>query len=154
MVTEIWVNIGSGNGLLSDSTKPLPELMFDWPSVKSSDIHIRAISQEMPQPSITKIHVKNYISKTSFEFPRGQWVIAKAAQLPYLHCKHTGDCGNWDSIKISRKQQCNHRWPWHKVTTRSLKTELLWYHFIITDGIAGSAFIKPDKLNPWIKDQI
>ena len=27
----------------------------DWSSVKSSDIHIRAISQEMPQPSITKI---------------------------------------------------------------------------------------------------
>ena len=30
----------------------------DWSSVKSSDIHIRAISQEMPQPSITKIHLK------------------------------------------------------------------------------------------------
>ena len=24
-VTEIWVNIGSGNGLLPDGTKPLPE---------------------------------------------------------------------------------------------------------------------------------
>ena len=30
----------------------------DWSSVKSSDIHIRAISQEMPQPSITKICLK------------------------------------------------------------------------------------------------
>ena len=30
----------------------------DWSSAKSSDIHIRAISQEMPQPSITKIHLK------------------------------------------------------------------------------------------------
>ena len=30
----------------------------DWSSVKSSDIHIRAISQEMPQPSITKICFK------------------------------------------------------------------------------------------------
>ena len=27
----------------------------DWSSVKSSDIHIKAISQEMPQPSITEI---------------------------------------------------------------------------------------------------
>ena len=35
-----------------------------------SDIHIRAISQEMPLPSITE----NYISKISFKFPRGQWV--------------------------------------------------------------------------------
>ena len=25
MVTEIWINIGSGNGLLPDGTKPLPE---------------------------------------------------------------------------------------------------------------------------------
>ena len=33
----------------------------DWSSVKSSDIHIRTISQEMSQPSIIKI-------------PRGQWV--------------------------------------------------------------------------------
>ena len=30
----------------------------DWSSVKSSDIHIRAISQEMPQPTITKICLK------------------------------------------------------------------------------------------------
>ena len=59
MATEIWVNTGSGNGLLPDGTKPLPEPMLtDWSSVKSSDIHIRAISEEMPQPSITKICLK------------------------------------------------------------------------------------------------
>ena len=28
MATYIWVNIGSGNGLLPDSTKPLPEPML------------------------------------------------------------------------------------------------------------------------------
>ena len=28
MVTEIWVNTGSGNGLLPDGTKPLPEPML------------------------------------------------------------------------------------------------------------------------------
>ena len=28
MATEIWVNIGSGNGLLRDGTKPLPEPML------------------------------------------------------------------------------------------------------------------------------
>ena len=28
MVTKIWVNIGSGNGLLPDGTKPLPEPML------------------------------------------------------------------------------------------------------------------------------
>ena len=56
MATEIWVNIGSGNGLLPDSTKPLPEPML--PCVMSSDIHLRLILQEIPQPSITKISSK------------------------------------------------------------------------------------------------
>ena len=30
MVTQIWVNIGSGNGLLPDGTKPLPEPMLTY----------------------------------------------------------------------------------------------------------------------------
>ena len=36
MATEIRVNIGSGNGLVPDSTKPLPEPMFDF---KYEDIY-------------------------------------------------------------------------------------------------------------------
>ena len=40
MTTEIWVNIGSGNGLMPDDTKPLPEPILTNQSVKSSDIHI------------------------------------------------------------------------------------------------------------------
>ena len=40
----------------------------DWSSVKSSDIHIRAISLEMPNA------FGNYISTISFKFPRGQWI--------------------------------------------------------------------------------
>ena len=30
MVTEIWVNISSGNGLLSGSTKPLPKPLLTY----------------------------------------------------------------------------------------------------------------------------
>ena len=30
MVAEIWVNIGSGNSLLPDGTKPLPESMLSY----------------------------------------------------------------------------------------------------------------------------
>ena len=30
MATEIWVNIGSGNGLAPDGTKPLPEPMLTY----------------------------------------------------------------------------------------------------------------------------
>ena len=54
MAAEIWVNIDSGNGLLPDSTKPLPEPMLT-DQLTSSDIHVREISQEMPQSSVTKI---------------------------------------------------------------------------------------------------
>ena len=70
MAAEIWVSIGSGNGLLPDSTKPLPEPMLTDHHLKSSDIHIRAISQEMPQPSITKIHLKITYLEFHSNFPR------------------------------------------------------------------------------------
>ena len=53
MATEIWVNISSGNGLLPDGTKPLPEPMLT--DHQSSDNQLRAISQKLPQSSITKI---------------------------------------------------------------------------------------------------
>ena len=42
--------------------------------MKSSDIHIRVISQEMPLPPIIKIFLKITYKKNSFKFPRGQWV--------------------------------------------------------------------------------
>ena len=41
----------------------------DWSSVKSTDIHIRAISQEMPQPPITKIYLKITCLKFHANFP-------------------------------------------------------------------------------------
>ena len=70
MRTEIKVNIiGSCNGLLPDGTKPLPEPMLTNHHLKSSDIHIRAISQEMPQPSITKIRLKITYLKFHSNFP-------------------------------------------------------------------------------------
>ena len=69
MVSEIWVNIGSNNGLLPDGTKPLPKPMFEWSSVKSTNIHIRAISQDMPQLSITKIPWKITYLKFLSYFP-------------------------------------------------------------------------------------
>ena len=58
MVIEIWVNIGSGNDLLPDGNKPLPEPMLTDHQWSPSDIHIKAISQEMPQPSIIKFRLK------------------------------------------------------------------------------------------------
>ena len=55
MATKIWVNIGSGDDLLPDGTKPFPEPMLTHP-------HLRAFSQELPQPSITEDCLKiNYL---------------------------------------------------------------------------------------------
>ena len=42
---------------------------IDWSLVKSSDSHIRAISKEMPQPSITKIGLKITYIKFHSNFP-------------------------------------------------------------------------------------
>ena len=69
MATEIWVNIGSGNGLLPDGTKPLPEPMLTDHHLKTSDIHSWAISLEMSQPSITKICLKIAYLKFHLIFP-------------------------------------------------------------------------------------
>ena len=47
MATQIGVNIGSGNGLLPDGTKPLPEPMLTLRWLKSCGIHPKSITQEM-----------------------------------------------------------------------------------------------------------
>ena len=50
MVTLIWVNFGSGNGLLPDGTKPLPEPMLTF-----RHFHLRAMSEKIDQPSLAKL---------------------------------------------------------------------------------------------------
>ena len=81
MATAIWVNIGSGNGLSPDGTKPLPEPILTS-SVKSSDIHIRAISQVMPQPSVTEIRLKITFLKFHSKFPGAYELKGLATLLP------------------------------------------------------------------------
>ena len=44
MATEIWVNFGSGNGLLPDGTKPLPDPMLTDHQWSPSDFHISLIT--------------------------------------------------------------------------------------------------------------
>ena len=63
------VNIGSGYGLLPDGTKPLPEPMLTDHQWSPSDIHIRAISLEVPQPSVTEICLKIMYLNFHSNFP-------------------------------------------------------------------------------------
>ena len=53
----------------------------DWSSVKSSDIHIRAISQEMPQPSIININLKITCLKFHKNLPGGNELIYFCSQM-------------------------------------------------------------------------
>ena len=75
MATEIWVNIGSDNGLLPVGTKPTSWTNVHWSSVKSNYIHISAISQKIPQPAITKICWKITYLKFHSNFPRANELI-------------------------------------------------------------------------------
>ena len=50
MVTQIWVNIGSDNACCLTAPS---WTNFDFSSIRSNSIHLRAISQEIPHPSIT-----------------------------------------------------------------------------------------------------
>ena len=81
VATKIWVNIGSGNGLLPDGTKPLPEPMLTdhkWSQVTFilGLFHMRCLNHQS-----LKSVFENYMSKISFIFPRGQWVNHKRGQL-------------------------------------------------------------------------
>ena len=72
MVTEIWVNIGSGNGLLPDGTKPLPEPILtdhQWSPVTFilGQYHKRCLNHQ-------SLKSENCMSKILFKFPSGQWV--------------------------------------------------------------------------------
>ena len=42
---DMWVNIGSGNGLLPDGNKPLPEPMLTYRHFLGT--HLKPISQEV-----------------------------------------------------------------------------------------------------------
>ena len=73
MATEIWVNIGSGNGFLPDGTKPIPEPMLtdhQWSPVTFilRQFHKRCLNHQSLK-SIWKLHIK-----ISFKFHRPQWV--------------------------------------------------------------------------------
>ena len=72
---DIWVNIGSGNGLLPDGTKPLPEPMLTYHqygpvSFFLSEDLIKRSSEGTNQWS----KLENWIFKVASKSPRGQWV--------------------------------------------------------------------------------
>ena len=75
MVPEIWVNIGSGNGLLPDGTKPLPEpLLTDQQQSPMTFIlgqfYKRCLINQSLK-SIWKLHIQNFIQINLVGIPVG-----------------------------------------------------------------------------------
>ena len=76
MATENWVNIGSGNDLLPDGTKSLPEPMLLF---ISKDLWHSCEDNFTRQPSITKISLKitsltflsNLLGANELKLPQG-----------------------------------------------------------------------------------
>ena len=85
MATEIWVNIGSGNGLLPDGTKPLPEPMLtdpQWNPVTFIlwQFHKRCLNHQSLK-SVWKLHVLKFHSN----FPGANELRGNCAVPIYLH---------------------------------------------------------------------
>ena len=66
MVTEIWVNIGSG----SWRHQAITWTNADLSSEQSCDIHLRAISEEDALATNDQNWLENLLSKISFKSPR------------------------------------------------------------------------------------
>ena len=69
MATEIWVNIGSGNRLLPDGTKPLPEPMLTYHQRHSFEVNFTIDTSAINHWN----YLETYLSKIPFKSPRGQW---------------------------------------------------------------------------------
>ena len=70
MATQIWVNIASGNGLLPDGTKPLPEPMLTY----HQEGPVAFTWVQFYQRYLSHQSFENYLSKILFKSPRDQWV--------------------------------------------------------------------------------
>ena len=71
ITTQIWITIGSSNGLLPDDPKSLPEPMLTYRgSVAESNFKINGMS-------LTHVF-KRYISKCPAKSQKDHWVIAKS----------------------------------------------------------------------------
>ena len=86
MAAEIWVNIGSGNGWRHQA---ITWTNVDLSTVRPSDIHLRASSQEIPRPSITDIIRKIKYLKFHSNFPG-------VNELIYWHRYNRAPC-NWSN---------------------------------------------------------
>ena len=82
MATKIWVNIGSGNGLVAWRHQAITWTNIDLSSGRWCDIHLKTSSQEIPQPSITEIICKIKHLKFHSNFPGANELIVCRRYYP------------------------------------------------------------------------
>ena len=70
MATKIWVNIGSGNGLVPDGTKPLPEPMLTYHQSDPMTITWRQCHRSYPKQQSLKL-AWTWLIKNFFEIHQG-----------------------------------------------------------------------------------
>ena len=128
MATSVWVNIGSGNGLLPDGTKPLPEPMLTYHQLGRVAFTWWQYSLEMLTVSLTKRGLKITHLKSQPHFSGGNElkVIATLARSQGVNtsCAETVlFLENWvDSIATDALAPC---------FTRGGVTEALFINFSI-----------------------
>ena len=110
MVTEIWVNIGSGNGLLPDGTKPLSEPMLtDHQQSPVTFIlglfHKRCLNHQSPNL------FENCMFKFPLKSPRDQWV-----NCAWLHQAITPTYVASSSVKCISIHM-RHTFTWYRLNT-------------------------------------
>ena len=118
MATEIWVNIGSGNGLLPDGTKPLPEPMLtdhQWSPVTIilGQFDRRCLNHQ-PLKLISKSHIWN-----SIQISQGQWVNCLNVCLDF----HPLSCSNLFACKIQKSIYMHILWF---ISDLMLHCEAIW----------------------------
>ena len=71
-IIYLCVKIGSGNGLLPDGTKPLPDPMLTWSIVQWHSYQSNCTRDT--SGIIYYNYLENHLSKIPFKYPMGQWV--------------------------------------------------------------------------------
>ena len=109
-----WILVQDGYGLLPDITKWLLEPVLTYGHQDTIDIHLRTISQEIPQPLITWISLKLTYLKLHLNLPGpielmqgSRWSVLANAR-PGEYCKIS--CGKI-TVQSTRWSHVLTHWP-------------------------------------------
>ena len=89
----MWVNIGPGNGLLPDDTKPLPEPMLTYHQLGICSIHLRPVSQLILvlTQNIKADNDINRIYRSDYELTKYSPYLALTIELWSVFCEYFGE---------------------------------------------------------------